>query len=160
MIFRGPIRRTRRGDFEVRLSEAERQLLASLVAQLRSALDDDTAAGGAKDPTLKRLFPTAYPDDEGRDLEYRSMVHDDLVAGHRAALDTLESTLSATRLDEEGLLAWMGAVNDLRLVLGTRLDVSEETELIPDPDDPDGPALAVYGYLGFLLESMVEAIAG
>ncbi len=160
MIFRGPIRRTRRGDFDVRLSEAERQLLASLVAQLRAALEDDTEAGGAKDPTLKRLFPSAYPDDEHRDLEYRSMVHDDLVARHRASLDTVESTLSATRLDEEALLGWMGAVNDLRLVLGTRLDVSEETELVPDPDDPDAPALAVYGYLGFLLESMVEAVSG
>lgn len=159
MIFRGPIRRTRKGDFEVRLSEAERQLLASLVQQLRAALDDDTDAGGAKDPTLRRLFPTAYPDDERRDQEYRSMVHDDLAARHHASLDTLESTLSASRLDEEALLAWMGAVNDVRLVLGTRLDVSEETDLVPDPDHPDGPALAVYGYLGFLLESMVVAIS-
>ena len=159
MIFRGPIRRTRHGDFEVRLSEAERQLLASLVGQLRAALEDDIEAGGAKDPTLKRLFPTAYADDERRDLEYRSMVHDDLAARHRASLDTVESTLSATRLDEEALLGWMGAVNDLRLVLGTRLDVSEETELVPDPDDPDAAALAVYAYLGFLLESMVEAIS-
>ena len=160
MIFRGPIRRTRRGDFEVRLSNGERQLLTSLVSQLRAALEADTEAGGAKDPVLRRLFPTAYPDDERRDLEYRSMVHDDLVARHRASLDTLESTLSATRVDEEALLAWMGAVNDLRLVLGTRLDVSEETELIPNPDHPEAPALAVYGYLGFLLESMVEAISG
>ncbi|MBW3575088.1 MAG: DUF2017 domain-containing protein [Actinobacteria bacterium] len=158
-MFRGPIRRTRRGDFEVRLTEGERKLLASLVQQLRAALADDTDAGGAKDPTLRRLFPVAYPDDEGRDHEYRAMVHDDLAARHNASLDVVESTLEATRLDEEALLAWMGAVNDLRLVLGTRLDVSEETDLLPDPDDPEGPALAVYGYLGFLLESMVEAIS-
>ena len=159
-MFRGPVRRTRGGDFEVRLSDAERRLLASLIGQLRAALDDDTEAGGAKDPTLRRLFPAAYPDDELRDREYRSMVHDDLAARHHASLDTLESTLSATRLDEEALLGWMGAVNDLRLVLGTRLDVSEETELVPDSDDPEGPALAVYAYLGFLLESMVVALSG
>ena len=158
-MFGGPVRRTRKGDFEVRLSGAERRLLASLVPQLRAALQADSEAGGARDPTLRRLFPAAYPDDERRDLEYRSMVHDDLLARRHAALDALESTLDATRLDEEGLLAWMGAVNDLRLVLGTRLDVSEESELVPDPGDPDAPALAVYGYLGYLLESMLSALS-
>ncbi|MDQ3305834.1 MAG: DUF2017 domain-containing protein [Actinomycetota bacterium] len=159
MMFKGPVRRTRKGDFEMRLSEQERRLLASLAAQLRAALEADTDAGGVKDPTLRRLFPAAYPDDERRDLEYRSMVHDDLLARRRAALDTVEETLQATRLDEEDLLAWMGAVNDLRLVLGTRLDVSEETDLVPEPDDPEAHALAVYGYLGFLLESMVAALS-
>ena len=161
MTFRGPVRRTRRGDFEIRLSDPELRLLGSLVPQLRAALEADAEAeaGEAKDPTLRRLFPTAYPDDENRDLEYRSMVHDDLLARRHATLDTMESTLAATRLDEEALLAWMGAVNDLRLVLGTRLDVSEESDLVPDPDDPDAPALAVYGYLGFLLESMISALS-
>lgn len=158
-MFRTPVRRTRTGDFEIRLSDPERRLLGSLVPQLRAALEVDADAGGTKDPSLRRLFPTAYPQDQEQDLEYRSMVHDDLLARRHAALDTMESTLAATRLDEEALLAWMGAVNDLRLVLGTRLDVSEESDLVPDPDDPDGPALAVYGYLGFLLESMISALS-
>ena len=87
------------------------------------------------------------------------MVHDDLVARRHAALDTVEASVGATRLDEEEVLAWIGAVNDLRLVLGTRLDVSEETELAIDPDDPDAPALAVYGYLGFLLEALLSAVS-
>lgn len=158
-MFRGPVRRTRNGDFEIRLSDPELQLLGSLVPQLRAALEADAHAGGTKDPALRRLFPTAYPDDEDRDLEYRSMVQDDLLARRHAALDIMESSLTANRLDEEALLAWMGAVNDLRLVLGTRLDVSEESDLVPDPDDPDAPALAVYGYLGFLLESMISALS-
>jgi len=63
-------------------------------------------------------------------------------------------------LDEAQLLSWMGAVNDLRLVLGTRLDVSEETAFDQDPDDPDAPALAVYQYLSFLLETIVDALSG
>ena len=157
-MFGRPVRRTRAGDFEVRIPEIERRLLASLVPELRAALDAD-AGEGADDPSLRRLFPAAYPDDEERDAEYRSMVHDDLLARRHAALDTMEATIDASRLDEEALLAWMGAVNDLRLVLGTRLDVSEETDLAPDPDDPNGPALAVYSYLGYLLESMVEALS-
>ncbi len=158
-MFRAPVRRTRKGDYEVRLSDQERQLLASLVPQLRTALEAGTGAGGTDDPTLRRLFPAAYPADEERDREYRAMVHDDLVARRRAALDTVEASIGATRLDEQELLAWMGAVNDLRLVLGTRLDVSEETEITVDPDDPDAPALAVYGYLGFLLEALVSAVS-
>jgi hypothetical protein len=71
----------------------------------------------------------------------------------------VEETLHVERLEEEQLLGWMGALNDLRLVLGTRLDVSEETDPLLDPDDPDQPAMAIYAYLGYLLETIVEAVA-
>lgn len=131
--------------------------MAGLVHQLREVLDADAAAGA--DPQLRRLYPTAYPDDPERDRDYRSMVSDDLLAKRRKALDTLASTASATRLEKAELEAWMGAVNDLRLVLGTRLDVSEETDLEVDPRHPEAAALAVYGYLGYLLETIVDALA-
>ncbi len=146
------IRRTRRGEFEIRLPEAERQVLASLVSQLRELL----VMGG--DPSLRRLNPTAYPDDAERDAEYQRLVGDELLRRRLEALDVVEETLGAERLDEERLVVWMGAINDLRLVLGTRLDVSEETELAVDADDPDGPLLAVYVYLGWLLEQVVAAL--
>jgi hypothetical protein len=150
------VRRTRKGDFEIRLPDAERRLLGALVPQLRAAL---TEGEQATDPTLRRLFPTAYADDAALDAEYHGLVHDDLLARRLAALATVEATVDESRLDEEALLAWMGTVNDLRLVLGTRLDVSEETDLAPDDDDPDAGPLAVYAYLGFLLESIVEALS-
>ena len=151
------IRRTRKGGFDLRLPESERQLVASLVGQLRGVL---TAVDVAADPGTRRLFPSAYADDPGRDEEYRAMVHDDLLTARLAALDVVEETVGASTLDEAQLLAWMGAVNDLRLVLGTRLDVSEESAHDPDPDDPDAPALAVYQYLSFLLETIVDALSG
>ena len=50
--------------------------------------------------------------------------------------------------------------NDLRLVLGTRLDVSEDDDPWVDPDDPDAGALIAYGYLGELLEASVRALTG
>jgi hypothetical protein len=54
----------------------------------------------------------------------------------------------------------MLALNDLRLVLGTRLDVSEDDDFDTiDPDDPDAPAWSVYHYLGMLVASMVDALA-
>ena len=148
------VKRTRRGDFELKLPAEERAVLEALAPQLRALLDGDLA-----DPSLRRLFPTAYAEDPERDREYHALVRDELADRRRTAVDTLLATLDDPRLTEEQLTAWMGAINDLRLVLGTRLDVSEETDLV-DPDDPDAPMLALYGYLGFLLENIVEALAG
>jgi hypothetical protein len=147
------VRRNRKGEFEVRLPAEERELLRTLAPQLRQLLDDDLS-----DPGLRRLFPTAYADDPAREEEYKRMVRDDLLDRRRAAVDTLLATIDRTRLTEEELLAWMGAVNDLRLVLGTRLDVSEEMDPAPDPSDPSAAMLSLYGYLGYLLEMLVEAI--
>jgi len=148
------VRRTRKGDFEVRLPPEERELLRTVVPQLA-----DLLTGDLDDPGLRRLFPTAYVDDPERDAAYQRLVRDELADRRRAAAATMVASVDATRLDEAQLHAWMGAVNDLRLVLGTRLDVSEETDLVPDPDDPDAPLLALYGYLGLLLETLVDAVS-
>ncbi|MCL6568207.1 MAG: DUF2017 domain-containing protein [Meiothermus silvanus] len=56
------------------------------------------------------------------------------------------------------LEAWLRVLNDLRLVLGTRLDVDETTLALGlDPRDPKAPDLALYGYLSWLQEQAVEA---
>jgi hypothetical protein len=154
MPFGQRVRRNRRGGFDLRLPKDERALLRDVAPQLRQLLDGDLG-----DPTLRRLFPTAYADDPERDREYQQLVRDELAERRRASIDLLLATLEEDRLDEEQLLAWMGAVNDIRLVIGTRLDVSEETDPQPEPDDPDGPLLLLYGYLGYLLETIVQALA-
>ena len=151
------IRRTRQGDFEVRLPEAERALLGTLVGALRAALDGDVRA----EPTLRRLFPPAYADavDEEAEAEYQALMQDELLASRRATLDVLEATATRDRVDEAELLSWMTALNQLRLVLGTRLDVSEE-DVLPDPDDPAAALHEVYHYLGALLEAVIDALEG
>ena len=148
------VKRTRAGQFQLRLPPEERDLLRTLPNQLRELLLTD-------DPSLRRLFPPAYIDDPEREEEYRRLMADDLVRRRQAALDIVEETIDAERLDEEQLTAWMGAINDLRLVLGTRLDVSEEMDIedLAD-DDPLTPAFALYGYLGWLQEQIVAALAG
>lgn len=151
---KGPFTRTKDGDFEVRLDDGSRDVLRSVASQLRELLEIDLA-----DPALKRLFPVAYASDPDREEEYRLLVRDDLAERRRKSLELFAATAGATRVSEDELMAWMGAVNDLRLVIGTRLDVSEETDPVPDPDDPEAPLLALYGYLGYLLESMVEAVS-
>jgi hypothetical protein len=73
----------------------------------------------------------------------------------------MQETVNADRLTEEQAVAWLSAMNDLRLVLGTRLDVTEDTyEEDIDQEDPRFPSLAMYSYLGFLQEQLVEALAG
>ena len=154
MRFGRRVRRSRRGGYEIRLPDEERALLRNVAPQLRQLLDGDLG-----DPGLRRLFPTAYADDPERDREYQQLVRDELAERRRTAVDTLLATVDADQLSEEELLAWMGAVNDLRLVLGTRLDVSEDEGPLLDEDDPDAPLAALYGYLGFLLENIVDALA-
>jgi hypothetical protein len=149
---RGRVRRTRDGAYAVHLPEPERQLLGSLADQLRELLSETT-----DDPTVRRLFPTAYNQDPERDREYQQLVRDELLEARLAALDTVEATLEADQLDEEQLSAWLTALNDLRLVLGTRLDVTEDLRDV-EADDPDAPAYAVYEYLGFLLGDVVDAL--
>jgi hypothetical protein len=147
------VRRTGQGTYRVRLPEPERDLLASLAEQLRELLTETT-----DDPTVRRLFPAAYNEDPERDREYQQLVRDELLEGRLAVLATLEATLAADELDEAELTAWLRALNDVRLVLGTRLDVSEDLRDV-DADDPDVPAYAVYEYLGFLLSEVVDALA-
>jgi len=106
------------------------------------------------------LFPPAYGDDAERSAEYAALVGDDLRAHRRSALDVMEATIDADGLDEEQMAAWLEALNDFRLVLGTRLEVTEEMR--PDDiseDDPQAPGLALYYYLGWLQEQIVEALA-
>jgi hypothetical protein len=146
------VRRVRRNVFQVRLPDEERRVLRALCAELRDLLARD-------DRSTVRLFPPAYGDDQEASAQFADIVHDDLVAGHIDAMQTVESTLDATQLDEEQLTAWLGALNDLRLVLGTRLNVTEDLyERGVPPNDPQAPQLALYEYLGWLEEGIVQAL--
>jgi Domain of unknown function (DUF2017) len=149
------IERNRKGEFRLRLPAPERDALRAMPDQLRTLLTEQP-----DDPSLYRLFPVAYQDDPARDEEYRRLMHDELLEQHLTSLGVMQETVDADRLTEEQAVAWLSAMNDLRLVLGTRLDVSEETyEGDIDQDDPRFPQLAMYSYLGFLEEQLVAALA-
>jgi Domain of unknown function (DUF2017) len=151
------VKRVRGGRFALRITGAERDVLRSLPAQLRQLM---TGQDAGANPDLRRLFPTAYPDDPEKAAEYDAMVRDDLVAQRLAAIDVMERTIDSDRLSEEELLAWLSSINDLRLVLGTRLDVPEDlSELDVSPDDPRAESLALYAYLSLLEEDAVAALS-
>jgi hypothetical protein len=150
---RNAIERTRTGQYALHLTAEERDLLRRLPGQLRELL-------GSDDPSLRRLTPPAHPDDAAMESGYRELVGNDLEAQRRRALDVMERTIDEKQLDEEQITGWLAALNDLRLVLGTRLDVTEELydEGIPERD-PRAPLFAVYLYLGWLEEQIVAALA-
>ena len=152
MPWRRRIERTRGGEIRLRLPRDERELLRRLPLELLELLDERPSDEG-----LRRLFPPAYEDADD-DREYRDLVGDSLLSGRRSALRTLAETLDAESLDEAPLAAWRTARNDLRLVLGTRLDVRESFDPV-DPRDPRAPALSLYAYLSWLQEQAVEAAA-
>jgi hypothetical protein len=143
----------RGGSFRLRLSAAERKLLRELPAELRSLLDSD-----AEDPSLGRLFPPAYEGDADAQEDYRELTHDELLGKHRDALMVVEQTADQEELGAEEVDAWLTALNELRLVLGIRLGVTEdvyETEI--DLEDPEAAEVGVYLYLTWLQEQFVEA---
>lgn len=154
MALRHGVHLRRDGTYGVALAGAERDVLAALPGQLREALADD-------EPTLYRLFPPAYADDPAANVEYHRLVGEGLVDGRLAALAELERTAHAERLTEAELGAWLGALESLRLVLGTQLDITEESYAEPlDPDAPDAHRHALYHWLSWLQEEVVQALAG
>lgn len=147
------VERKRDGTFVLHLPEAERELLRSLGDQLRSLLNDGT------DPGLRRLTPPAYVDDADAQGEYQRLTADDLARGRLHNVEVLEAALDARRLTEDQLVAMMGSINDIRLVIGTNIDVSEETT-IDDfaDDDPHRSVYAVYTYLSLMLEQIIDQL--
>ncbi|MEU7207178.1 DUF2017 domain-containing protein [Streptomyces sp. NPDC044989] len=138
------------------------------------------------DPVLRRLFPDAYGDPEGapqaqeaeeqraHSAEFRRYTENDLRAGKRenalAVVRTLDA-LSSVSAGEEGAVLklspqesqqWLRALNDLRLAIGSRLEIADEddTDLLyrlPD-EDPRKPMVMAYLWLGGLQESLVATL--
>ena len=153
MWFRRKVQARRDGRFAVDLEAWERDLLRSLPGRLRELLTTD-------DPALERLFPPAYLNDDEHNDEYQRLMRDDLMGSRLTSLGVLEATVDATTLDEGQLLAWLGSLNDLRLVLGTKLDVSEDMDDEPfAADDPRAAAYALYRYLAELQDWIVTALS-
>ncbi|WP_225802885.1 DUF2017 domain-containing protein [Streptomyces sp. NK15101] len=130
------------------------------------------------DPALRRLFPDAYGDDSeelrAAASDFRRYTENDLRARKRedalAVVRALDS-LSAEAAGEGGAIlkltpdesrSWLGALNDLRLTIGTRLEVtddedSEQLYRLPD-SDPRKPMVMAYLWLGALQESLVATL--
>lgn len=144
------------------LDEQEAGILRSLTAEMRLLLEADVPPG---DDVMKRLFPPAH-DDPVEQQAYEELVGDELRRVKREGLAVVERALSAEGavdvvLSEENVDEWLRLLNDLRLAIGTRLEVDDTKMEKPfDPHDPEAPALSVLHWLGWLQGAMLEEMAG
>jgi hypothetical protein len=153
-LARGPIKR-KGSNFEISLGPAERDALKDLSQQLRRALLEGDPRSS---PDLSRLYRPAS-DDPLLNLEFERMADEDLLAQRLAALETLSETAHAKILTEQQLTAWVGAINNTRLVLATHLEVtadSTDADFIGEPDLQAGWEL--YQFLNWLLTCFIDAL--
>ncbi|MEU9200553.1 DUF2017 domain-containing protein [Streptomyces sp. NPDC048332] len=182
------------GGAAVALDEVEIAILRSLAVQLLELIgpgdepaegEDPLAALFAEgpseppsDPALARLFPEAYGDDDtelrAASAEFRRFTENDLRTRKRDDALVVVRTLDALTPGEEGgavltlgadeCRSWLGSLNDLRLTIGTRLEVSDEDggedgSLYRLPDsDPRKPMVMAYLWLGGLQETLIETL--
>jgi hypothetical protein len=141
-----------------------RQVASEVIGLLSENFDRD-------DPVVERLFPDGYADDVEQAAEFRRYTEGDLKT---AKIDQAAAILAAlpegggavVRLDGEAAEAWLRALNDVRLALGIRLDVRDDTDLLEELDeavmrDPTSARvrqLTMYEYLGVLQESLLDSI--
>jgi len=161
------------------LGPEERPILASLAASLTemleptgSVVDPDPLAalvgmpaGGPvdrpDDPAVRRLLPDAYADPDGA-AEFRRLTDAGLraekVANLRRVVDGATEAGGVVRIGAGEVDGWLAGLNDIRLVLGERLEMTEEREHLEDLDDDDPrlPLLAAYDWLSELQEVLVQ----
>ena len=152
-MFQSRVERTPAGGIRLHLADDERALLREVADELASLLEE-----APDDPSLRRLFPRAH-DDEELEREYRELTRGQLDAGRERSIETLRETADRELLTPEEADAWLRALNDARLVLGTRLDITEDFDWDAfDASDPQAPEIALYAYLSWLQEQLVEAM--
>jgi len=139
------------GEMVVRLDDTMRILLERTSEELREVLL-------VNEPELtRRLYPTAYPDDEKLNEEYEDMVHDQLLMQRLDSIDELQATVNDEVITLDTADAWMSTINQVRLVLGTRLDVGEDDSSQIDETDPDAQGKVIYQVLSHILEELTRA---
>ena len=177
-------RPTRDGGASVWLSAGEATLLRTLVLPVMELLGERERSGPAdvlddlerlleegtpptpEDPVLARLLPDAYQDDPEAAGEFRKYTESSLREAKKyfaqTLLDTLPPKGGRVRLTGDQARDWLRALNDVRLMFGVRLEVTEDFEeqlAALSPEDPKVAAFEVYGWLGAVQESLVQALA-
>jgi hypothetical protein len=147
------------GEIRLEMEEHEAELFRSLLIEMQAFLE----VADKGDPVTERLFPKAY-DGNGDEEKYRDMTEEDLhnakretVRQARDMLGELGAVNVTLRSDQTD--AWLRLLTDLRLAIGTRLEVTDETMAAEvDPDSPDAAALSVLHWLGWIQESILERL--
>jgi hypothetical protein len=174
------------GAYSIDLTLDEAQILINLVEQLLELLGEgdffhhyDSSDPLAQllampaeivtpdDPVLLRLLPNAYADPEAAS-DFRRYTEPQLRGAKQKNLRLVREQLTVLVDENSGGVIedieadiWLKALNDLRIALSIRLEINETSfetfELLPD-EDPQKPVYAVYFWLGWLQENLLELL--
>jgi hypothetical protein len=162
-------------DVVLQLEELEQRILDDLAQQVVGLLEPDASPPSdplaamvgigteteiPDDPALARLLPDGFTDDPAASAEFRRFT--EMGLRQRKVADAQEvrrclGEASPHHLDADQARHWLGFLNDVRLVLGTRLEVTEEPVELAE-DDPRLPLFGLYGWLGVLQETLVASL--
>ena len=163
------------GKLTLKLDDAELGVLSQLFEQMAELLEHPESEAGtdplakmlnmsgstqiSEDPALARLFPDGYSDDEHASADFRRFTEQDLRAQKLAALTSVRDSLSGwtgkSSITAQQAQDWLKAINDLRLVLGTRLEITDEVEMDFEADEP---GIHLYNYLTYLQGTLIDCL--
>lgn len=155
----------RHGRLRLQLDPVEVALLDSMFDELAAVAGADMAgdAAAAADPVVQRLYPAAHPGDPEADAEYRSLTQESLRSERLARIEACAADIAAGRDvdlgDADVAERWIKVLNDLRLALGVRLEISEDDDPATEIDETDQPRL-IYHWLTAVQDTVVTALMG
>jgi Domain of unknown function (DUF2017) len=173
-----------RQGISLRLDRNEADVLVQMLSQVDELVSDSDAPTATddplgellgtdagqrpSDPALLRLFPDGYLDDDEAAGDFRRFTQRGLreVKGERvrsaiALLEQIDDRGSAVAVSAEQADAMLGALNDVRLVLGVRLDIVADDQDVTEDWDDDDPRLASFGayqWLTWLQAGLLDAL--
>lgn len=177
-------KRSIRGKVILNLNNDERIILADLYRQMQDLLETpdvpestdplavlvglDGPTEAPTDPAVARLFPAAYTDDALAAADFRRFTEPDLRSEKLFNLDLVSDLLETseespvgikTELNPAQVNAWLRSLNDLRLVLGTRIGIGETEDQGEQIEfDHDDPGYHLYDYLTYLQGTLIDAL--
>ncbi len=167
------------GKVTVTLDDAECEVLQNLCGQLIELLEHDQVADSQdpleqlfnlegptdipEDQALARLFPDAFIGDSEAASDFRRFTEPELrrakIGNARSVRSQIETLSGKQAISPEDVQAWLLVLNDLRLVLGTRLGVDDDGDYRTNDDDPTTKyQIHVYDYLTYLQGTLVECL--
>ncbi|HEY0125843.1 MAG TPA: DUF2017 family protein [Blastococcus sp.] len=156
-----PFRAVRGGEVVARLEPAEAGIVGLLLDQLEQLLEAAAEDVGG-DPVIARLLPDGHRGDPELAADFRELTEASLRSDKADDLAMVRATLpdggGEVRLDADQAAAWLRTSNDLRLALGTRLDITDDTEPPEEITGEEDQQLAVYYWLTALQGSLVDAL--
>ena len=158
---------------EAYLFPDEVKVFVDIANDLRAIIE--TPALDGDDPVRERLFPRAYldPTEENAEISWAAFSHPELLESRILTLEVLIESLKRLELakpeSDAGEMQvvvltmsetehWLKGLNDLRLALGTRLNIETEANNEPDEGDPTNALRQIYTWLSALQQDLLEQV--